>query len=184
MLEYQKDEKENKEANKRDFNKTRRRAGRTVLIKSNQEYECNFNGITNTANTENGSKFVIFDTIENAKHAFKSLKDNNVKAKYSYYKMFFKINTDLIEDNSYDELKASILKEILSFNEEVNILYFKLYTRQGKLTGSGDLVLDTKDDLDKLVSKKNLKLNDNGMEIRMFRFIIKNRNDEQVETTK
>lgn len=170
---------ESDDANKKEGFRRKRRAGRTILIKSNQEYECNYDGIISTADTENGSKFVVFDTIENSKNAFKSLKDNNIKAKYSYYKMFFKIKSELLENISYDDLKELVLKEMSSFHEDINILYFKLYTRQGKLTGSGDLVLDTKEDLDKLVTKRNLKLDSNGLEVRMFRFIMKNFNNEE-----
>ena len=164
--------------NKRDINKKRRRAGRTILIKANQDYKCDFDGIISTAKTENGSKFLVFDTIDNSKNAFKLLKDENIKAKFSYYKMFFKIKSELVEDITYDDLKTMMLNEMSVFHKEVNILYFKLYTRQGKLTGSGDLVLDTKDDLDKFVGQRTLKLNKDDLEVRMFRFIMKNHNEE------
>ncbi len=69
----------------------RRKAGRTLLISSEFKDDLNHDGIQKTHQTDGGARFVVFDTTENARSAFKNLKDSGAKVKYSYYKIFFRM---------------------------------------------------------------------------------------------
>ena len=72
----------------------RRKAGRTILVSSDWTADIAEEGSINTHTTENGARFIVFDTIENARSAFKNLKDSGARVKYSYYKIFFRLNID------------------------------------------------------------------------------------------
>ena len=149
-----------------------RRPGRTLLINTNKDYSLEgYSGIQTSFETDNGSMFVVFDTVDNATSALTDLKENGVRVKYSYYKMFVKVKNKDISNMSYDDLKNLIKTKLKSVDSDVNILYFKLYKKDGNLTGSGDLVLDMKDHLDNFVKLKKLTL-EGDEEVLMYRFIM------------
>ena len=148
----------------------RRKAGRTILVSSDWKNEINVEGVLNTHQTDNGARFVVFDTIENARSAFKSLRDLGARVKYSYYKVFFRISDYDLKDVKYDELKEKV-KELLTNLGVENVLYFKFYTKNNEIIGSGDLTVDTKETLDLLISSNE---NDFGEgKVSFYRFKMK-----------
>ena len=132
--------------------KPRRKEGRTLLVSSDWKDDIDQDGIQKTHQTDGGARFVVFDTTENARSAFKNLKDLGAQVKYSYYKIFFRLSDIDLESTTYDELKKQV-KDMISVLGNINVLYFKFYTKNNNLIGSGDLTVDTKESLDLLVSK-------------------------------
>ena len=157
--------------------KDKRRAGRTILVRSGYLGNCDLNGKLTEVDTKTGSKFMIFDNVESAKTAFNILKESGARVKYSYYKLFFKIK-NIDSTYTYDKLKELIKNCFEQHIADSNILYLKLYRKNGKLTGSGDLVLDLKSSLDDIVNKRNLLL-ENDIELSVYRFIIKKKQSNE-----
>ena len=82
------------------------KAGRTILIKTHDPILTeSLEGLVNSIQTNNGNVFLVFDTIENSKSAFKILKQN-YKVKFAYYRVFFTI-TGLEDSTDYNELKKN-----------------------------------------------------------------------------
>jgi len=152
-----------------EVRKNERKPGRTLLISNDHQDELNVDGIMNTHITDSGSRFVVFDTIENAQQAFDQLTNEGVKVKYSYYKLFFRLRDMNLENTTYDEIKNEI-KTRLSQLDDVNIVYFKLYTKNRELIGSGDLTVDCKDALDTLVNTREIELNNGSMSVYRYKF--------------
>jgi hypothetical protein len=144
-----------------------RKPGRTLLVSNEHKEELNLDGLDNIHETNSGSRFLVFNNTDSAREAYESLKDNGVKTKYSYYKVFLRLkDIDLSQD--YDELKNKLL-DLLSNLENVNILYLKFYTKDKKLMGSGDLTVDTKEGLDELVKMKDVEFNDGTVSFYKFK---------------
>ena len=133
----------------------RRKAGRTLLVSNEHTDELSFDGLKDTHTTDSGSRFLVFDTVDNARSAYKSLRENGVKTKYCYYKVFFRLRDVELENVEYDSLKEEVTT-LANSVEDTNVLYFKFYTKNKALMGSGDLTVDTKLGLDNLVSQKEL----------------------------
>ena len=160
----------------------RRKAGRTLLISSEYTDELKNEGILNEKihKTEGGSRFIVFDTIDNARSAFKDLRNNNVKVKYSYYKVFFRLADVDLQSIEYDALKENVKEMIASLGKDiVNILYFKFYTKNSQLMGSGDLTVDTKEGLDLLVNSNEYEFSKG--KISFFRYRVKKENENNNE---
>ena len=153
----------------------RRKAGRTLLVSNEHKEELTFDGLVNTHTTNSGSRFLVFDNVENARSAYKKLRDDGVRTKYSYYKVFFRLKDVSLDNVEYDELKNSV-KELASSCGDVDVLYFKFYTKNKTLMGSGDLTVDTKEGLDALVSQKEMSFA--GGSASFYRFKLKSRDDE------
>ena len=154
----------------------RRKAGRTLLVSNEHKEDLSFDGLVNTHTTSSGSRFLVFDNVENARSAYKSLRENGVRTKYSYYKVFFRLKDVDLQNVEYDELKNSV-KELASSCGNVEVLYFKFYTKNKTLMGSGDLTVDTKEGLDALVSHKELEFA--GGSASFYRFKLKSRDDDE-----
>ena len=157
----------------------RRKAGRTLLISSEHAEEITNTGICNekTHKTEGGSRFVVFDTTENARSAFRDLRNDGVRAKYSYYKVFFRLADVDLENIEYDALKDSV-KEMISTlsNGTINVLYFKFYTKNSTLMGSGDLTVDTKEGLDLLVNNNEYEFSKG--KVSFFRYRVRKQEED------
>lgn len=137
-------------------NKVIRKPGRTLLYNSEQSVSTNnFTGLLNTTQTNNNSTFLVFDTIDNSKAAFKQLKANNVKVRFAHYRVFFTIN-GIDESVSYNDLKTNHIQWITS-NTNGNVLFYKQYRKNGKFIGCGDFTIDTKESMDMLLNKDTLK---------------------------
>ena len=154
----------------------KRKEGRTLLVNNDSvDIELNYDGITSTHKTESGARFVIFDSVEHASSAYNDLTNKDVKVKYSYYKIFFRLsdyNPD--EELNYDELKGKVCEKLGKLIKELNILYFKFYTKNNRLIGSGDFTVDTKETLDALITLKEMDLE--PIKISFYRFRVRRRN--------
>lgn len=160
----------------------RRKAGRTLLISSEHTEELSVPGILTDKihKTEGGSRFVVFDTTENARSAFRSLRNDGIRVKYSYYKVFFRLSDVDLENVEYDSLKDSVKEMISSLGDgSISVLYFKFYTKNSTLMGSGDLTVDTKEGLDLLVNDNEYTF-DKG-KISFFRYRVRKQDDENNE---
>ena len=150
--------------------KNTNKASRTILI-NDKEKTVNTDelaGLVSNVKTASNSLFLEFDTLENSVLALEKLKDDGVRVKYAYYKLFLKISTD-ISNLSYDQIKEGI-----KANSDGNIIYFKLYKKNDKLIGSGDFSVDKLSDFNNLI-KKDYELEINGTPIKysIYRFRIK-----------
>jgi hypothetical protein len=133
-----------------------RKPGRTLVVKSSDPVSTtSFTGLQNSVQTSNGSQFFVFDTVDNASSAFKSLKELNHKVKFAHYRLFFTMNG--LDDNvSYNDLKTQHINWIVA-NSDADVLFYKQYRKGGKFLGCGDLTIDTKESMDKLLDKDGLK---------------------------
>lgn len=137
-----------------------RKPGRTLLVSPSNGSslsESTFSGLTGlsmTHSTKNGSYFLTFDNIQNALDSFRKLRQEHpeLRAKFARYQVFFTV-TGLTDSSDYSTVK----QELTSYVEkqaEANVLYFKLYRKGNKYLGCGDLTVDTKDSMDKLLTKE------------------------------
>lgn len=147
---------------------TRRKSSRTLLLKEAGDKVFKYEGLKNMDKSPQGNVFLVFDTLENSRKAFKDLRINKVNCKYSYYKLFFK-SSNLDTTKNYDELKGSFLSLLNEKVPDINVLYFKYYRRNGQFTGSGDFVVDRKIDCDALVTNRTLTSGDNEFTFYRFR---------------
>jgi len=140
-----------------NFKKVIKKAGRTIIIRSSDKnLTDSLDGLLTHVNLENGKHFLVFDTIDNSKNAFKSLKTNaKNNVKFGYYKVFFTMN-GIDTDADYSKLKNQHI-EWLTQNSGANVLYYKQYMKDGKYLGCGDFTIDTKLSMDKLLDKDGLK---------------------------
>jgi len=137
-------------------NKMIRKASRTLVVKSDTDVSTEgFTGLLETAKSPNNSHFLVFDTIENSKNAFKILKTTNHMVRFAYYRIFFTMN-GIDENASYNDLKEHHVKW-LTDNSDAQVLYYKQYRNGGKFLGCGDFTIDTKASMDKLLDKETLK---------------------------
>ena len=75
----------------------------------------------------------------------------NLKVKFSRYQIYFKIN-GLTDTSDYSLVKQEI-SDFVEKQSGGSVLYFKLYRKGDKFLGCGDLTVDTKDAMDKLLNK-------------------------------
>jgi hypothetical protein len=161
-----------------DKKRPRRKAGRTLLISSEHTEELTNTGILTdkTHKTDGGSRFVVFDTTENARSAFRNLRSEGVRVKYSYYKVFFRLSDVDLENIEYDALKESVKEMISTLGDgTTNVLYFKFYTKNSTLMGSGDLTVDTKEGLDVLVNDNEYTFSKG--KVSFFRYRVRKQDD-------
>lgn len=144
-------------------NNTTMKAGKTIIIsKYNNENENNnfFNEFSSNIklNKINQSLFIESNNINTSISLFNKLKQNNVECRYANYRMFLIIDSDF-EKLNYDEIKNKIKEQLYSINKNLNILYFKLYKKDKRLTGNGHIVIDNFNDLKSIVNKIHVKDN-------------------------
>lgn len=136
-----------------------RKSGRTLIIRTTEELsteELTLTGLLQHNNLQNGKHFLVFDTIENSKNAFKLLKNNfKLSVRFAYYRVFFTMN-GITSDMDYSQLKKQHT-EWLTENCGAEVLYYKQYMKDNKFIGCGDFTIDTKDSMDKLLDKDHLK---------------------------
>jgi len=147
----------NKNNNPQKNNKIVRKPGRTILVKSTDPVPTeNLKGLLSSVKTNNDNNFLVFDTVENSKEAFKTLRQNNdIKIKYAHYRIFFTMS-GLDDTTDYTTLKKSHIDWIKE-KSNADVLYYKQYKKENKYLGCGDFTIDTKESLDKLLSKTDLK---------------------------
>lgn len=139
-----------------------RKAGRTLLIKLINDTNTfddsltqNLTGLLNKTNlTNNKTLFLTFDTNENSLSALKFLRSksfNKYHVKFSYYKLFFTIN-GLTDKSDYNESKKGLI-DLISKDNDIQVLYCKFYCKENKYLGCGDLTVDKLEGMNKLLSK-------------------------------
>jgi hypothetical protein len=141
-----------------DTQNTVKKSGRTLVIKADNENildSYKLEGLKTKTYTNNGSFFLVFETVENSNEAFNKLKNDNIKVRFAYYRLFFKMVG--VEDSSnYNDIKKLHIDWIVK-NSDANVLYYKQYRKVGKFLGCGDFTIDTKESMNKLLDKDGLK---------------------------
>merc|ERR1711871_106664 len=172
--------------------KFQRKAGKTLLVKEkdgktvDESWLSSLDGLVTdglSKTEKTGAYFLTFTDKNKSLDALKQLKkdhDDDLMVKFAHYRVFFKFTNGLPENTDYNVVKethTNFVKE--HTNSEV--LYYKLYRgKDSSFLGCGDMTLDTKDALDKLLSKDNNKEFDlgNNMVGVFYRYDRKGSNNE------
>lgn len=151
---------------------TVRRVGKTLIVKPTVD---NFddtplqklNGLASLVKSEkSGSYFLIFENITQSTKALETLLEKHsdeLRAKPAHYKVFFTMQ-GLTDESDYNEVKKTHT-EWVKGKTGGEVLYYKLYRKDDKYLGCGDMTLDTKDSSDQLLNRdedgfKNYSLGD------------------------
>lgn len=140
-----------------------RKAGRTVLVKVlNGTFDLesmNLEGLVNNHFTDkSNSYFLTFDSSVNSLNAMRLIRkeyDTNVRVKFANYRVFFTLE-NLEDSMDYNTVKTQH-KDLVQSKGNCSVLYYKLYRKNDKYLGCGDMTLDTKEGLDLLMSTEGLK---------------------------
>ncbi len=152
--------------------KSERKTGRTLLVipsynsSIDETLVSSLTGVESSFTTKSNSLFITFDSIENSLSAFNKIRQDykHLKVKFSYYKLYFKVN-GLTDSTDYSTAKNLLISH-LEKEANCNVVYFKFYLGKtgNKFIGCGDFTVDTKESMDKLISKdsplKNFVLED------------------------
>lgn len=134
-----------------------RKAGRTIVLRSTESFSTEgLTGLLQHNDLQNGKHFLVFDTIDNSKSAFKTLRSNaKLSVRFAYYRVFFTMN-GIDASADYSQLKKQHM-DWLTQNSGAQVLYYKQYMKDNKFLGCGDFTVDTKESMDKLLEKDGLK---------------------------
>jgi len=141
-------------------NKTMRKAGRTVLVKTisgnsidSSVFDSLVGIISHSETKTSNSYFLTFDNTTNSLNAYNKLKldSSDYKVKFSYYRVFFTIN-GLTDSTEYNQVKHDI-STFVTDKTNSTVLYCKLYRKDNKYIGCGDFTIDTIDGMNILLSK-------------------------------
>ena len=147
---------------------TQPKEGRTLLVKAKDGKTVDEswftsleglaeNGVFKTENT--GSYFLTFTSVKHSVEAIKKVKKDHkddVMVKFAKYTVFFKFNDSLPDDATVESISKSHVSFVES-NTDSSVLHYSLWMKNGNLLGCGVMTLDTKDALDKLLSKDHHK---------------------------
>ena len=148
----------------KDTKKRFRKAGRTLLIKSvDEDFDFStlslekLEGVSSNIETKSGARFIVFNDVKDAVTALKELKQNkDILVKYAHYRLYFTMN-GLNDQSDYNSVKKSHI-EYITEQTGTEVLYYKLYKKdKDSYLGCGDLTIDTKDGMDKLLQDDSLK---------------------------
>ena len=154
----------NLEADSKVKKRNVRKAGKTLLVKVNDDITVDekwftelggFVDLTKTPKT--GSYFLTFKDVESSLEGLKTLRnehESDLKVKFAHYRVFFTL-TNLDDSSDYNKIKQKHI-DFIENNTDSQVLYYKLYRNKGFL-GCGDLTIDTKLALDKLLDKEQFK---------------------------
>ena len=59
----------------------RRKPGKTLLISNEYNEEVNYEGIVSTHSTNSGSRFIVFDNVDNSRNAYNDLRPKGTRVK-------------------------------------------------------------------------------------------------------
>jgi hypothetical protein len=165
------------------------KVGRTLLVKpENSNFSTNLfdklDGLSDKFSSEkSNSHFLTFNNVKNAEKAFDSLNSNeNCKVKYALYRLFFKLPGVSLhsDDVDYDNVKK-VHSDLVKEKCDGRVLYYKLYRKQNKFLGCGELTVDTLKSFNMLINTEgdgfkefNLSKLGNDYSVTHFRY---NRND-------
>merc|ERR1711991_444051 len=138
-----------------------RKAGKTLLLKAkddstiDEKWFESLDGLVSHNKTEKtGSYFLTFNdtgkSLDALKH-FRKEHDKDLMVKFAHYRVFFTME-NLKDETDYNSVTDNTGSEVL---------YYKLYRNKSYL-GCGDLTIDTKEALDKLLSQDQHKEFDLG----------------------
>lgn len=137
-----------------------RKAGKTLLLKAKdgskieESWFENLDGLVSNSKTDKtGSYFLTFSDAEKSLDGLKKIRkehDKDLMVKFAHYRVFFTME-NLKDESDYNSIKDKHVKFVQD-NTDSEVLYYKLYRNKGFL-GCGDLTIDTKDALDKLLSQ-------------------------------
>lgn len=158
-----------------------KKAGRTLVVKTKSgtleeslmKQLKSLNGLQSHSVSESKVVFLTFDSVDNSKDAMRVLRKDHgdsVRTKYSHYKVFFKLD-GMTEEAKYDDVKTQH-KQWVESHTGSDVLYYKLYRKDGAFLSCGDLTVDTKEGLDLLLSPdkhKTFKL-DSGLSGTFYRY--------------
>jgi hypothetical protein len=137
-----------------------RKAGRTLLVRTDDDFDpSGYTGVQSHHQSEkNGhtSYFLTFDNTDHSLEALRSIRkqyDQNVRVKFAYYKIYFRME-GLDESSSYEDVKTQH-RDFVHTNTSGNVLYYRLYRKNDQFMGSGEMTLDTKQGFDELVSSNS-----------------------------
>ena len=145
-------------------NRPRTKAGRTLLVKpSNGNFDASvfegLAGLTSKHHTDkSNSHFLTFSTAQDSLAALKKIKGTqNARVKFAHYRIFFKIE-GLTDSSDYNTIKTAHTEMVNKLAGTAgSVLYYRLYRKDNKYIGCGDMTVDTKEVFDKLLSADNLK---------------------------
>lgn len=140
-----------------------RKAGRTLLVKVlSGEFDVegmNLEGLTNHHFTEkSNSYFLTFDNVPHSLNAMRLIRkqyDSSLRVKVAHYRVFFTLE-NLEESMDYNTVKTQH-RDMVQSKGNCSVLFYKLYRKDNKYLGCGDMTLDTKEGLDVLMSSEGLK---------------------------
>lgn len=146
-----------------------RKAGKTLLLKAkddstiDEKWFESLDGLVSHNKTEKtGSYFLTFSdtgkSLDALKH-FRKEHDKDLMVKFAHYRVFFTME-NLKDETDYNSVKDRHVKFVTD-NTGSEVLYYKLYRNKSYL-GCGDLTIDTKEALDKLLSQDQNKEFDLG----------------------
>lgn len=138
------------------------KVGRTLLVKPentkfNSKILKNLKGIKSSFTSErSNSWFLTFKTKDDSKAAYDLLMNNDdCRVKYALYRIFFKldglVNNDNVDYNTVKETHRNLVSELANGD----VLYYKLYRKNDKYLGCGELTVDTKESFDKILSSED-----------------------------
>ena len=145
------------------------KSGRTILIFKDQTY--NKKDIANIETefiSEGGSIFLYFKEIIDAEKCLSLLNEKNVKCKYSYYKLFYRISKKELGDD-IEVIKNTITDSLTSKVENINIIFHRHYVYNNNPINSGYLIVDNINDFSSLI-KEDVVYNGEEESIKFFKF--------------
>jgi hypothetical protein len=129
-----------------------RKPGRTILVRSQEPVLTESLVGLQSSTQSNDNQFLVFDTVENSKNAFKILRQNqNYRVKFAHYRVFFTM-TGLTDNDDYGLVKKDHINWV-TLNSSALVLYYKQYKKGSQYLGCGDFTIDTKESLDELLNK-------------------------------
>jgi hypothetical protein len=155
------------ESKKQNQNRPRTKAGRTLLVKpSSGNFDASIfegmAGLTSKHHTEkSNSYFLVYTTAQEALTALKTIKNksgNSARVKFAHYRIFFKVEglTDTSDYNTIKTAHTEMINKVATGNQG-GVLYYRLYRKDNKFIGCGDMTVDTKEVFDKLLTDDGLK---------------------------
>jgi hypothetical protein len=141
----------------------RTKAGRTLLVKpSSNAFDTSvFDGLAELKSKnhieKSNSFFLTFTSSTDALNALKTIKNKsskNARVKFAHYRIFFKIE-GLTDSSDYNAVKTAHTEMITKLGG--GVLYYRLYRKDNKFIGCGDMTVDTKEVFDKIISDDGLK---------------------------
>ena len=132
--------------------------GRTLVVMKNQDLsKFKFENVNIDFKSNNGTRFLEFDNIENSKKYCDLLQKKEIKCKYSEYKIFVRFKS---QNNNIEELKKLIVDKLTTTFTDLNILNISLFQKDDKYIDCGYLVVDKLNDLNTLIEKNDLEIDD------------------------